>query len=326
MNNSLVAIHCLVYNHEPYLRDCFEGFVMQQTNFPFVAIVHDDASTDGSAAIIHEYETKYPHIFKPIYEIESIYRKGGFGAIDDVMLHAINATNAKYVAMCEGDDYWTDPLKLQKQVDFMEANPEYVLCCHRYKIYNQNDGTWDKDYVHQLFEISPNGFSFSNQENFKVWITKTLTLLIRQDALRKMPSKKGFKYWRDVHMNYYLLKQGKGFCMPLEGSVYRRHQGGIFSASQLTQQRRIGMKIWYELLKYNQDDEILVTFYKNQHNNYRDYIRSRIHNRETKDLVVDIRTLLWLDYHFKGITEVMFSIKKMMLSLKYIIKSIIVMK
>ena len=322
----LVAIHCLVYNHAPYLRDCLEGFVMQQTNFPFVAVVHDDASTDNSAAIIREYEQKYPHIFKPIYEIESIYKKGGFGAIDNVMLHAINATNAKYVAMCEGDDYWTDPLKLQKQVDFMEANPEYVLCCHRYKIYNQNDGTWDKDYVYQLFEISPNGFSFSNQENFKVWITKTLTLLIRQDALRKMPSKKGFKYWRDVHMNYYLLKQGKGFCMPLEGSVYRRHQGGIFSALQLTQQRRIGMKIWYELLKYNQDDEILVTFYKNQHNSYRDYIRSRIHNRETKDLVVDIRTLLWLDYHFKGITEVMFSIKKMMLSMKYIIKSIIVMK
>ena len=325
-NRPLVAIHCFVYNHEPYLRDCFEGFVMQQTNFPFVAIVHDDAYTDGSTAIIREYEQKYPHIFKPIYEIESIYKKGGFGAIDNVMLHAINATNAKYVAMCEGDDYWTDPLKLQKQVDFMEANPEYVLCCHRYKIYNQNDGTWDKDYVHQLFEISPNGFSFSNQENFKVWITKTLTLLIRQDALRKMPSKKGFKYWRDVHMNYYLLKQGKGFCMPLEGSVYRRHQSGIFSALQQTQQRRIGMKIWYELLKYNQDDEILVTFYKNQHNNYRDYIRSRIHNRETKDLVVDIRTLLWLDYHFKGITEVMFSIKKMMLSMKYIIKSIIVMK
>ena len=321
----LVAIHCFVYNHEPYLRDCLEGFVMQQTNFTFVAIVHDDASTDGSAAIIREYEEKYPHIFKPIYETENQYSKRD-GSIDRIMNEAIEATGAKYVAMCEGDDYWTDPLKLQKQVDFMEANPEYVLCCHRYKIYNQNDGTWDKDYVHQLFEISPNGFSFSNQENFKVWITKTLTLLIRQDALRKMPSKKGFKYWRDVHMNYYLLKQGKGFCMPLEGSVYRRHQGGIFSASQLTQQRRIGMKIWYELLKYNQDDEILVTFYKNQHNNYRDYIRSRIHNRETKDLVMDIRTLLWLDYHFKGITEVMFSIKKMMLSMKYIIKSIIVMK
>ena len=343
----LVCVRCMTFNHEAYIEEALNGFVIQQTTFPFVVAIINDASTDKTKSVINEFVEN-----NCIYNPEIDLRIEEYGTVLDVtvkdnphcIFHIVHLNEnhygkksklpyfakyenaAKYVAMCEGDDYWTDPLKLQKQVDFMEANPEYVLCCHRYKIYNQNDGTWDKDYVHQLFEISPNGFSFSNQENFKVWITKTLTLLIRQDALRKMPSKKGFKYWRDVHMNYYLLKQGKGFCMPLEGSVYRRHQSGIFSALQQTQQRRIGMKIWYELLKYNQDDEILVTFYKNQHNNYRDYIRSRIHNRETKDLVVDIRTLLWLDYHFKGITEVMFSIKKMMLSMKYIIKSIIVMK
>lgn len=123
----LVAIHCLVYNHEPYLRDCFEGFVMQQTNFSFVAIVHDDASTDGSAAIIREYEEKYPHIFKPIYEIENQYSKRD-GSLGRIMNEAIEATRAKYVAMCEGDDYWTDPLKLQKQVDILESNPDYSMC------------------------------------------------------------------------------------------------------------------------------------------------------------------------------------------------------
>lgn len=123
-----VAIHCLVYNHEPYLRDCFEGFVMQQTNFPFVAIVHDDASTDGSAAIIREYEEKYPHIFKPIYEIENQYSKRD-GSLERIMNEAIEATCAKYVAMCEGDDYWTNPLKLQKQVDILEADESLMLCC-----------------------------------------------------------------------------------------------------------------------------------------------------------------------------------------------------
>ena len=117
----LVAIHCLVYNHEPYLRDCFEGFVMQQTNFPFVAIVHDDVSTDGSAAIIREYEQKYPHIFKPIYEIENQYSKKD-GSLEKIMYDAIDAYGAKYVAMCEGDDYWLDHLKLQKQVDILEAD------------------------------------------------------------------------------------------------------------------------------------------------------------------------------------------------------------
>lgn len=136
----LVAIHCLVYNHEPYLRDCFEGFVMQQTNFPFVAIVHDDASTDGSAAIVREYENKYPHIFKPIYEESNLYSQVGFEGINQVMNTAIDATGAKYVAMCEGDDYWTDPLKLQKQVDFMEANPEYSLCFHKVRTLDVQQG------------------------------------------------------------------------------------------------------------------------------------------------------------------------------------------
>ena len=131
MQKILVAIKCLVYNHEPYLRDCLEGFVMQQTNFPFVAIVHDDSSTDSSAAIIREYEAKYPNIIKPIYETENQYSKRD-GSLGRIMNAAVDATGAKYVAMCEGDDYWTDPLKLQKQVDFLESHIDYGLV-HTYR-------------------------------------------------------------------------------------------------------------------------------------------------------------------------------------------------
>ncbi len=146
MQQILVAIECAVYNHEPYLRDCLEGFVMQQTNFPFVAIVHDDASTDGSAAIIREYEEKYPDIIKPIYETENLYSKGD-GSVDRIMNAAIEATGAKYIAMCEGDDYWTDPLKLQKQVDFMEANPEYSLCFHNVNTLIQETGEIKNEFI-----------------------------------------------------------------------------------------------------------------------------------------------------------------------------------
>ncbi len=127
-DNPLVAIHCLVYNHEPYLRDCFEGFVMQKTNFRFVAIVHEDCSTDNSAAIIREYEAKYPDIFRPIYETENQWHKTD-GSLGRIMNAAIDATGAKYIAMCEGDDYWTDPYKLQKQVDILEADATLIACC-----------------------------------------------------------------------------------------------------------------------------------------------------------------------------------------------------
>lgn len=114
----LVSIVCEVYNHEPYLRQCLDGFVMQKTSFPYEILIHDDASTDGSAGIIREYEAKYPELFKPIYQTENQYSKG-------VQMWAsiqFPRAQGKYIAICEGDDYWTDPYKLQKEVDLLEKD------------------------------------------------------------------------------------------------------------------------------------------------------------------------------------------------------------
>lgn len=125
----MVTIRCTAYNHEPYIRECLEGFVMQKANFRFEAIVHDDASTDGTAAIIREYAEKYPDIIKPIFETENQYSKHD-GSLKRIM---DEHTHGKYVALCEGDDYWIDPQKLQKQVDYMEAHPDCSLCFHAHK-------------------------------------------------------------------------------------------------------------------------------------------------------------------------------------------------
>lgn len=130
----VVTIWCLCYNHESYIRQCLDGFVMQKTNFPFVAIVHDDASTDKSAEIIREYAERYPNIIKPIFETENQYSKG---TLDHIMQEACKASECKYIALCEGDDYWIDPLKLQKQVDFLETHLEYGMCYTRVKQYDE---------------------------------------------------------------------------------------------------------------------------------------------------------------------------------------------
>lgn len=124
----VVSIWCLTYNHEQYIRQCLDGFVMQKTNFRFEAIVHDDASTDGTADIVREYAEKYPDIIKPIIETENLYSKQD-GSLDRIM---IKSCTGKYVAMCEGDDYWIDPVKLQKQVDFMERHPTCSMCFHNF--------------------------------------------------------------------------------------------------------------------------------------------------------------------------------------------------
>ncbi len=143
MDTPLVSVFCDVYNHEPYLRECLDGIVMQKTNFPIEVIINDDASTDHSADIIREYADKYPDLFVPIYQKENLFSKR-----EQSMWSMVEAPRArgKYVAFCEGDDYWTDPLKLQRQVDFLEANPEYSLCFHRVVLsVLQRDGTWKEE-------------------------------------------------------------------------------------------------------------------------------------------------------------------------------------
>ncbi|MBE7003021.1 MAG: glycosyltransferase [Ruminococcaceae bacterium] len=122
----MVSVVCNTYNHGPYIAEALDGFVMQETNFPFEVLVHDDASTDNTADIIREYEKKYPEIIKPYYETENQYSKRD-GSISRIQF---GRAKGKYIALCEGDDYWTDPQKLQKQYEAMEKYPEIDMCAH----------------------------------------------------------------------------------------------------------------------------------------------------------------------------------------------------
>ncbi len=122
----LVSICSITYNHAPYIRQCLDGFLMQQCNFDYEIIINDDCSTDGTTDIIREYASKYPGIIKPIYHEENEYSKGVRGMF---ATYVFPKAQGKYIALCEGDDYWTDPLKLQKQVDFLESHPDYSMCC-----------------------------------------------------------------------------------------------------------------------------------------------------------------------------------------------------
>ena len=121
----LVSICCTAYNHELYITEAIDSFLMQETDFPFEVLVHDDCSTDDTANIIREYEKKYPNIIKPIYQKENQYSKGV-----KITPIVIKKSVGKYIALCEGDDYWTDPEKLQTQLDLMLEKPECYLSFH----------------------------------------------------------------------------------------------------------------------------------------------------------------------------------------------------
>lgn len=115
----LASICCITYNHASYIQEAIDSFLMQKTTFPFEILVHDDASTDGTTEILLGYAKKYPDIIKPIIQTKNQYTKCGLINPRFVFPKA----KGKYIALCEGDDYWTDPSKLQKQVSFLENNP-----------------------------------------------------------------------------------------------------------------------------------------------------------------------------------------------------------
>lgn len=134
MNEKIkVSIICMAYNHEKFITKALDGFLMQKTNFEYEILISDDASTDNTARIIKEYEKKYPEIVKPIYFTKNLYSQG---IIPSTYLY--EKSQGKYLAICEGDDYWIDENKLQKQVDFLEKNKEYSAVYHNVRVVDEN--------------------------------------------------------------------------------------------------------------------------------------------------------------------------------------------
>lgn len=150
MNEPLVSICCITYNHEPYIRDAIEGFLMQKTNFPFEMVIGEDCSTDGTREIVFDYAKKYPNIIRVITSEKNV------GMINNLN-RTLNACKGKYTAFCEGDDYWIDPLKLQKQVDIMNGDSTIGLIYTDINIRNSKFNTWYKSvYKNEYLKRSRN--------------------------------------------------------------------------------------------------------------------------------------------------------------------------
>jgi len=250
-NYPLVSISCTTYNHKNYIRDAIEGFLKQKAKFQFEILLHDDASTDGTNEIIKEYEHKYPDLIFPVYQKENQYSKGV------VISPTFNWPRArgKYIALCEGDDYWTDPYKLQKQVDFMEANPGYSLCVGGYlRLEEKTSSKTEVKKKVKNAEFFNNGFTFNLNDLTKGWLTKTLTALFRTEILGRIDIT-CYKYGRDIQLFYHILKDGgKGFYFNDILGVYRVHQGGINSTKKGRINLNVAYNIYKELYEHNKDD------------------------------------------------------------------------
>lgn len=172
----LLSICCITYNHEPYIRDCIEGFLLQKTTFSIEILIHDDASTDRTPSIIAEYQSRYPELIKPMYQTDNQYSKGV-----RVTWFNLERAQGRYIAFCEGDDYWTDPLKLQKQVDYLDKHPDCGLVCTDVKRYIQHTGKFEPSGIPH-YDVA----RYADLINWRNQIS-TLTICYRKSLIYKDP-------------------------------------------------------------------------------------------------------------------------------------------
>ena len=189
---------------------------------------------------------------------------------------AIDEYAPKYIAFCEGDDYWTDPYKLQKQVDFMEKNEFCTVCFHRYDIFDQDNTTWGNDICSIYIKNADKGVKIDTEMYFEQWVTQPLTMLCRSSLYREVVKNSvRYKYFKDTHMIYHLIDFGYGYIMNFKGGVYRKHNGGIHSKTSLCSQCDIALKVAKELYKVNKTPEVKSNLIRTLDWTIEEYIRHR---------------------------------------------------
>ena len=299
----MVATRCMTYNHAPFIEETLHGFTIQETSFPTIYIVVDDASTDGEQDVLRRWVDDNM-ILK---EGSEIWVKKSYGSLavaplksNPLSTFAILLLNenhyqsgngykrleyiaewnaiSKYIAMCEGDDYWTDIYKLQKQVDYLEIHPQISFSCTRYNVLNQNNGgiTLASNFFFDKKENrDKTTYVFSRDMAFRnEWISKTLTILYRGDVYDNSIEKR-IPRFRDVHRVYFLLSKGNGVCQSFVGGVYRQNDNSTFGGKGILEKHRQNYLVYEGLYNYTGDKLMRATaascyieLFKNHYKSY----------------------------------------------------------
>lgn len=217
MKSPKVSILCLTFNQEKFIKQTLESFLNQQTDFGFEVLINDDASTDDTQKIIKQFQKKYPDIIKPVFQKTNRYSKGERNFIPRFL---IPRAKGEFLAICEGDDYWTDPQKLQLQVDFLEAHPNYALCFHPVEVVYEN--AKDKN---MIFPDVEDESWYTNEELLKTNYIPTNSVMYRKQTYGSMPDDIAPGDW---YMHLYHAQFGKIKFLSKVMSVYRKHDNGVW--------------------------------------------------------------------------------------------------
>ena len=277
-----VSICMVTYNHEPYIRQAVEGVLMQQTNFEYNLIIANDCSTDRTDEVVREILSTHPK--RNLIKYTNNDKNKG------MMLNGMCAwkeCNSKYIAFCDGDDYWTDSYKLQKQVDFLEVNTEYNVCCHSViDLYETGEMHIPKIDLHTF----KSNYSFEDlvDSNF----IYSVSVIYRNTVVKELPG-----WFLDSPVGDYVLHllhahNSKIAYLPDIMAVYRRNKGGVWS-SQNGSYKVLRFKWLIDKLDEYFDFKYHNRFYSKYFLD--NYFRSQLFiNRENRELLLYLK--LWLKY------------------------------
>ncbi len=238
----LVSVCVQTYQHAKYIKECLDSILMQETNFNFEILLGEDESTDGTREICIEYAQKYPEKIRLfLHKRENVIYISGQPTGRFNVLYNLKETQGKYIALCEGDDYWTDPLKLQKQVDFLKSNNDYKLCFHRSYLLKGDEK--------EIFKIPENKSSFKivdliNNNNF----IATCSVVFKKPDNFQIPEWFFNLPFADIALYYLIVQEDKMYCLPEFMSFYRIHENGLWSGSSELNNLRRYVKFFNQLM------------------------------------------------------------------------------
>lgn len=244
----MVSVYMITYNHEAFIGMAIESVMMQKTNFPFELVIGEDNSTDNTRAICNYYLKKYPDKIKLITSENNVGAQANF-------LRTMRACSHKYIAMCEGDDYWVDVNKLQKQVEFLETNSDYTMVCHESLMFYQN------------MEKPPRYFSMFNTPKYisfedicKKWSIATATIVFRQEIVNEICN---FHEKYNVHNEDLLVQM---FCA---------HYGKVWFLNEIMAAYRMTLSGSSMSALYKEKAGLLLEKKHTLFNNFNDYTNKK---------------------------------------------------
>lgn len=242
--DTLISICMVTYNHEKWISQAIEGVLMQKSQFSIELIIGEDCSTDNTREIIRSYLNRNPGIIKAYFNQENLGLANNFSQL-------LNKCNGDYIAICEGDDFWTDPFKLQKQVEVLENNYDIIMCTHNCSKFYESDKI-----LNQKFKYCHN-FQYDQKRFIEEWVTQPLTCVFRNIFRDYTLIKKEEDLFCDVILFYELLKHGNGYFMHDNMATFRVHQNALSSGLSRWQWLLNHVIMFDYLYKYNKRDILL---------------------------------------------------------------------